>query len=171
MITDGRVEVTISSETKGGKTWESTEGFQRHSYSVVGSWNDYACEPMTPKETDTGVVWTYRGKIGANVSDVVRCFYEFFRVCVDEDQEHTWYPEHQIAHLGESIAQGPDNGGKDNFWIMKNPQSGAEFEITFDLNALDRRNIVSWSWMVQPVYDFTGGELNLTVAQGALDDA
>merc|ERR1712060_929046 len=134
---------------------------ERHTYSVVGSWNNFQCEPMIPDQ-DTGV-WTFGGMVGTNMSEEFRCFYELFHIVLDEDLEYAWYPDHAVATLGECIVQGPDNDGKENYWVIKSPHAGAKFEIKLDFNALDRRKIVTWTWETKPVYDFTGGALNLTL--------
>mmetsp|Transcript_4937 Transcript_4937/g.11170 ORF Transcript_4937/g.11170 Transcript_4937/m.11170 type:complete len:239 (-) Transcript_4937:170-886(-) len=152
-----KVQITASSQTKGDKVWESIEGIERHSYSVVGSWNDFKCEAMTADE-ETGV-WTYSGTLGANVFPNSCSYYELFRIVLDEDTDHAWYPEHALATLGESLVQGPDAGGKENYWLMRNPQAGTNFQIKFDRNALDRRRMVSWMWETPPMYNITGDYL------------
>jgi len=161
-VVEPTITVVISSETKGEKVWESEEGVARHSFSVVGSWNDFVPEAMTADQDNPGV-WLYRGVIGSNISDEFRCFYELFRILLDEDPTHAWHPAQNFATLGECLVEGPDDAGEDHSWVLKNPQAGSAFEIKLDFKALDRRRIVSWTWDCPPVYDFTGGALRLSV--------
>ena len=39
---DGHVKVTVSSEIRGDKTWESEDGWERHSYFAYASWSSWA---------------------------------------------------------------------------------------------------------------------------------
>lgn len=144
-VDDGRVCVTLISEITGEKVWESKEGWQRHDYSISGSWNEWECEPML-MDAETPGLFRYRGTIGQDMADSFGGFAEYFKIVVDEDFNMTFYPEAACAASGECIVKGPDSEGADKPWMLKSFRAGSSFEVVLDLRATDKRKIVTWNW-------------------------
>jgi 3-oxoacyl-(acyl-carrier-protein) synthase len=141
-VDDGKVVVAVISETKGEKVYESQEGVARHEYCLGGSWNHWEFEPMTP-DPDIPGVYKGTGTIGETYADDYNAYVEFFNVAVDGDPNFVFYPEVSYTGSGEQIVFGP-GGAEDSPWMVKGFAAGATFEVVLDLNAIDRRKIVTW---------------------------
>jgi len=145
-IVDAHVVVTASSEAKGIRYWESEEGWDRHTYCVVGSWNDWQPVIMSMDADSPGVFKAF-GKV-QNVDSLESYLYsESFMVCIDEDLNLVIHPEVEYATAGEAIAIGPDTNELARTWTLKSVEPDRRFEITLDLNAKDRRKMLTTSWM------------------------
>jgi len=145
-IVDAHVTVMACSETKGDKVWESCDGWDRHQYCVVGSWTNWTPVTMVMDPEAPGVFRAY-GKVRDLIVEELNCFAEFFHVVVDQDMAQAFYPQIDSSDSGEMIALGPDGDGKDKNWLVRSGAPDARFEICLDVNAADRRKIVTWSWM------------------------
>mmetsp|Transcript_11338 Transcript_11338/g.28538 ORF Transcript_11338/g.28538 Transcript_11338/m.28538 type:complete len:1282 (-) Transcript_11338:32-3877(-) len=149
-VEDGSVTVTAKSDLKGEVVWRSQEGSSRHEYCVVGSWTDYtAPEPMLAMESPG--VFRYRGSVRNMWSDDLKAFVEFFRIIIDNDQAHGVYPEAMYAGNGDYMVHGPDGNGKGRMWAIRSRYPNTNFEITYDSTAVDRRRIVTWTWLDGPL--------------------
>mmetsp|Transcript_751 Transcript_751/g.1675 ORF Transcript_751/g.1675 Transcript_751/m.1675 type:complete len:376 (+) Transcript_751:3-1130(+) len=148
-IVDARISVTISSNVKGAKVWQNVIGWERHNYSVSGSWNHWVPVNMVMDLEEPGI---FRGffRMGETFSQTFGCFVEFFQVCVEEDRSFAWYPMLDGSACGDLITLGPDGGGQDKNWAVKSLVPYTRFEVVFDLNVLDRRKMVTVNWMTDP---------------------
>jgi len=144
-IIDAKIHVTISSEIKGSRVWENVTGWERHQYSLVGSFTSWMPADMVMDQEEPGVFRGF-GKIGENWSPEVGAFVEFFQVCVEEDREQAWYPVLDATNPGDVIALGPDSGGKEKNWMISSPVPNVRFDVVLNLNVIDRRKIVTWNW-------------------------
>merc|ERR1712084_102644 len=83
-IVDAHITVKVSSEVKGSKVWESCEGWNRHTYSVVGSWTNAEPVPMVLDTLSPGVFKAY-GKLREMYAQEIDGFVEVFKIVVDDD--------------------------------------------------------------------------------------
>jgi len=121
-VVDGKVTVTA-----GGTTWESSEGWARHTYSVA---TGKGLVPM--KMTTPGIF-----KATVPVTE--------FKILVDEDPSVAIYPIVTTSSSGEYMVLGPDYGSTDQkFAIYNVVDEDPEYEVTLDLTELDRRKVVTW---------------------------
>jgi len=153
-IVDAKVTVKAESETKGTTEWESIEGWDRHEYSAVGSFNSGVPIPMTMDLMKPGV-FTCRAKVGDSFYPEYNGFLELFQVTVDDDLQHTFYPETNLSKTGEVIVRGPDDYGADKSFLVRSLIPYKAFDIVLDLTAEDRRKIVTWSWVQDQLEDST----------------
>jgi len=153
-IVDAKVTVKAESETKGTTEWESIEGWDRHEYSAVGSFNSGVPIPMTMDLMKPGV-FTCRAKIGDSFYPEYNGFLELFQVTVDDDLQHSFYPETNLSRSGEVIVRGPDDYGADKSFLVRSLIPYKAFDIVLDLTAEDRRKIVTWSWVQDQLEDST----------------
>jgi len=149
-LEDAHITVSVSSEVKGTKVWQSLEGWARHDYCVVGSWTDSTPVAMVA-DPERGVYKAF-GKIRGDAATMDgRSFAEAFQIVVDEDCGHAVYPQQDAAGSGESIVLGPSaTSGADSegrSWVVRSHVPHARFEIIYDPHAVDRRKVVTWSWM------------------------
>jgi len=142
-VVDAKITVAVSTETKGQKEWTSLEGWERHAYFVTGSFDAGAPVPMSMDVMKPGI-FTCRTTVGTTWSDACSGFVGSFQVTVDEGAQNAFYPEMDGAISGEMIVRGPDSSGADKFFLVRVPEPDAEIEISLDLNAEDKRNIVTW---------------------------
>jgi len=138
-IVDGKVIVSAG-ETK---VWESAEGWERHSYSVVGSFNNgmpvgMAMDPLKPG------IFSARIQGGADWIDEVGSYADFFQVTVDDDLRQAWYPEAPGARSGDVVVRGPDSGGDGLNFLARSASPGTLYDIVLDLTAEDHRKIVTF---------------------------
>lgn len=143
-IIDAWIAVTISSETKGGKVWESRDGFARHSYSVHGAFGDRPFTVLEPLKKIPGV-FKCRVQSSSRSIDALGWFADLFRVVVDEDLAHAMYPATPHSQSGKCIVMGPDSGGDGSCFALRSPTAGSTFEIVLNLQARDRRKVVTWT--------------------------
>nr|AQS99193.1 type I polyketide synthase [Gambierdiscus polynesiensis] len=129
-IVNGQITVVVSSPEDGERTWRSVP----KQYCLVGSWTEGDVSVM---EADPARPGYYRSwmAVGPNCR-------EEFQVCVDGDPAKRIYPVFPNAPPGTALSCGPDTGGDDLTWeIIGRP--GQEFEIVLDLQAEDRRKVVT----------------------------
>jgi len=139
-ILDGEITVTTASETKGVKTWKSTEDDDWSDYQIAGSWNHWACATMLP---DKGSKGCYRHRFMMGPSG-----FEEFQIVVERDLSKRLYPHVEQAVVGEGILCGPDANGEGFHWAIRG-EAGSEFDVLLDLNQTDRRWAVSWSEVME----------------------
>lgn len=145
-IVDARITLTVCSDVKGHKVWHSVEGWSRHRYSVVGSWTKTSHIEMV-MDQDTPGVFKACGCIGGNYFPRLHGYAETFQIVVDADSDFAFYPMAEGADGGESIVLGPDNRANGRTWTLRSAIPQARFEIRLDLSAVDRRKMVTWSWL------------------------
>merc|ERR1712232_1432574 len=87
---------------------------------------------------DPAVPGTFRavGRVGELFIERFSSFIEAF------------HPQTDGSGNGEMIALGPDADGEEKNWIVRSPFPNVRFEISLDLNAVDRRKMVTWTWMM-----------------------
>uniref|UniRef100_A0A7S1SEG7 Ketosynthase family 3 (KS3) domain-containing protein n=1 Tax=Alexandrium catenella TaxID=2925 RepID=A0A7S1SEG7_ALECA len=153
-VDDAKIIVAIVSKSMGEKVWESTEGWDRHSY-----WLNFQGGPCTKMTMDPEVpgVFRARAQIGSNFSEEYRGLCEFFNVIIDEDPTVGFCPDVSCASTGECIVWGPELGCSDRPFLAKSLQVGAGFEVILDLKAVDRRKTVTWVWDTPPSFQFAEG--------------
>jgi hypothetical protein len=144
-IADAKVMVTATTESKGMREWKSLEGWERHQYSVVGSFSGAVPCPMNMDLMNPGV-FTCNVTIGDDYDEKVDGFVEYFQVCMDDDADIAFYPEHNMGGSAETIVRGPDGKGADKMFFVRAPVPYASLEITLDLTSVDKRRIVTWKW-------------------------
>jgi hypothetical protein len=146
-VVDGKVAVTASTGAKGTTEWSSQEGWERHTYHVVGSYNA-APIPMTMDVMKPGV-FKCKTSVGFDFVDEFRGFVEVFQVAVDEGPKATFYPEDSMAGSAEMVVFGPDDQGGEKAFLARSLIPGATFEVTLDLTAEDKRKVVTWTWVAE----------------------
>ncbi|CAK9064630.1 unnamed protein product, partial [Durusdinium trenchii] len=150
-VVDGHLRVTVASDIRGDKVWESEDGWDRHSYYVYGSWTNWVPVQMIMDPSEPGVFKAF-GK--------VQCLYpsmkthrgghvERFYIIVDEDTNLAYYPQLSCARQHEYIVEGPGPNPSALCWQIYCPTPDSRFEIIFDLTAEDRRQRVSWGWPIR----------------------
>jgi len=149
-ILDAHIAVTVASEVKGAKVYESVEGWERHQYSVVGSWTNWAPVAMVPDAEAPGVFRAF-AKLGEMYSSRAEAFVELFQVVVDDDAAQAFHPMVDGSDSGQHIVLGPDGDGDGKNWAVLSAVPNARFEICLDLTAVDRRKMVTWTWMTSPL--------------------
>merc|ERR1712060_813607 len=90
-LADGHVRVTVASEVRGEKVWHSLEGWDRHQYSVVGSWSNWVPVPMVMDPSEPGVFRAF-ARVSAFPSHRHGFCVERFQIIVDEDRNQAFYP-------------------------------------------------------------------------------
>jgi hypothetical protein len=131
---EGRIKLSIFDHNGIEKTWENlpAEGHGRYSLADYGG----RCVPLEPCPDIPGVhrlVLTVTEREG-----------QFFQIQLEDDPNHTIYPELNGAYLsGLSSALGPDAFGQDSFWQI-DAQEGSKVEIILDTTQVDARQIVTW---------------------------
>ena len=166
---EGHVKVTVSSEVRGDKTWESEDGWARHSYFAYASWSGWVwasdeflspasvrrcheCQSsgqvpvqMVADPCEPGIFKAY-GRMQGTFSPQYNAFVEQFYLMVDEDFNQSLYPELGNAQPFEFIVEGPGRNHSAACWLIRSPKADARFEITLDLTVDDRRRRVFWTW-------------------------
>jgi len=155
-IVDAHVTVSVSSEIRGEKVWESEEGWDRHQYCALASWNGWVPVQMVMDPSEPGIFRAY-GKVGQNFSTQHGAYVERFHIVVDEDSSHAFYPQISDAPALQYITEGPGPPA-DKHWLIRSRLPNARFELCLDLNQSDRRRCVSWIWVEAPALP-NGSEL------------
>jgi hypothetical protein len=145
-IVDAKVVVSVENGSHGGTEWKSVEGWDRHSYSVLGSVHGGEPVPMSMDVLNPGT-FKCRITMGEDYDANFDGFVEYFQVCVDDGTEIALYPEMNLAGSGETIVRGPDSKGGDRSFLVRCPVPYASLDVTLDLTAEDRRKMVTWSWV------------------------
>merc|ERR1712032_1563913 len=98
-------------------------------------------DPMKPG------IFKCKAQVGETFYPEYNGFLELFVITIDDDLQHTFYPEKNLSRSGESIVHGCDDYGVDKNFMVRSPTPYADFEIVLDLTAEDRRQIVTWTWV------------------------
>ncbi|CAJ1432998.1 unnamed protein product [Effrenium voratum] len=150
-IVDAMITVSVSGVTKADSGWSASgmTGPARHSYWVLGSFNNWTPEQMLPGERPGAFV--LRGIAGTSAGPCRQ--QERFTIIVDED------PDLVIAFAcqggvppGTAIVKGPGRA-EDRDFLLTCLKEGTEFEIWLDLAARDKRKVVSGCWKTDKVVD------------------
>ncbi|CAK9053852.1 Hypothetical protein SCF082_LOCUS29307 [Durusdinium trenchii] len=138
--------ITVDVRSNMGSRWTATgvTGPARHSYWVMGSFNNWTQEQMICGERPGTFV--YRGTAGPCTQQ------ERFIVTVDEDPELVLYPDTPGGvPPGLAIVKGPARVQDDRDFLLTCLKEGAEFEIVLDFTARDKRKVVDVRWLTDPV--------------------
>lgn len=147
-VVDAQITVTLMSDTKGTKVWQSEQGWARREYFLTGSFNGWLFTPMTMDPVRPGIfkaVGTVPDKC-----DILNCGYlSEFQIVIDEDTDRAYYPDMNGAGSGECIVRGPDGeGAGKHFLVRTNCMPSQSFEVSLDLTAIDRRKTVTFSLVI-----------------------
>merc|ERR1712217_504808 len=117
---DGKITVTVSTETMGKFTWTGTTG---HTHYVTGSFNNWTFGDMETDEEypDVKVFYFKIGKHGR----------EEFQIILDQNLNMRMYPANHCEAPGAGLPYGPDRKGKGKNWEVAGPP-GQEMEIRLD---------------------------------------
>lgn len=99
-VDNGHLRVTVASEIRGAKVWESSDGWERHSYNVYGSWTNWVPVPMIMDEP--GIFKAY-GRMQGETLPASRGYAEYFYVLMDEDLNLAYYPQLSCATQNEPL--------------------------------------------------------------------
>jgi hypothetical protein len=128
-VKEGEIKVTTASKVIGETTWQSLPP----TYFILGSFTGWYYMMMDEDEEGMGV-HRCRFAIGEECR-------EFFQIAAEQDPRRSYYPSYPDCQPGEGLVQGPDAGGAER-WFQVNGSPGQEVEVTLDLLAEDKRNIV-----------------------------
>merc|ERR1712039_1042965 len=98
-------------------------------------------------DRDTPGLFKAYGSTGDTYLPRSHGYAETFQIIVDTDSTFAFYPIAEGADSGESIVLGPDNRSDGRTWTIRSAAPQTRFEIQLDLNAVDRRKMVTWSWL------------------------
>ncbi|CAJ1338538.1 unnamed protein product [Effrenium voratum] len=144
-IVDAMITVSVSGVTKADSGWSASgmTGPARHSYWVLGSFNNWTPEQMLPGERPGAFV--LRGIAGPCRQQ------ERFTIIVDEDPDLVMYPDAPGGvPPGTAIVKGPGRA-EDRDFLLTCLKEGTEFEIWLDLAARDKRKVVDVRWLSEHV--------------------
>ncbi|CAE7742253.1 Phthiocerol synthesis polyketide synthase type I PpsC [Symbiodinium microadriaticum] len=144
-VVEGHVKVTVASEIRGDKTWESEDSWSRHSYFAYASWSGWVPVQMVADPSEPGVFRAY-GRMRGTFSPQYNAFVEQFYVVIDEDFNQSLYPELGNAQPFEFIVEGPGYNRSAACWLIRSSKPDSRFEVIVDLTADDRRRRVFWTW-------------------------
>nr|AQS99316.1 type I polyketide synthase [Gambierdiscus polynesiensis] len=137
-VVDAHITVTILSNSMGTRTMQSVEGPKRHTYYVSGTLNNWSFSEMTYDE-ETSSTFRFKGAVGDTCQ-------EYFYIAAEADTNLAFFPEADGAYPGDSIVAGPEPAEEGRVFFLFSLKPGAEFEISFDRSALDRRKVVEVKW-------------------------
>nr|AQS99294.1 type I polyketide synthase [Gambierdiscus polynesiensis] len=147
-VVDAQVTVTLISDTKGTKVWQSEQGWNRREYFLAGNFNGWLCTPMTMDPVRPGIFKAV-GCVGDKYDIIKIGYLAEFQIVIDEDFGRVYYPELNGAGSGECIVRGPDgNGTGRHFLVRTSCMPSRAFEVALDLTSMDRRKIVTWTLVV-----------------------
>nr|AQS99313.1 type I polyketide synthase [Gambierdiscus polynesiensis] len=150
-VVDARITVTLISDTKGTKVWQSEPGWNRREYFLAGDFNGWLCTPMTFDPVRLGVFRAI-GFVGDTYDATQAGYLAEFQIVIDEDFERAYYPDLDGASSGETIVRGPDGkGAGKRFLVRTSSMPGRPFEVALDLTSTDRRKIVTWTMVDERV--------------------
>ncbi|CAJ1458008.1 unnamed protein product [Effrenium voratum] len=142
-VVEGHVRVTVSSEVRGDKTWDSEDGWERHSYYAYASWSGWVPVPMVMDPSEPGVFRAY-GKVQASFAPQYGCHVERFFLIMDEDMNQALYPQLNCSEPFQYVMEGPSGNPSSLCWHIQSRVPDARFEVILDLTAEDYRHRVSW---------------------------
>mmetsp|Transcript_77509 Transcript_77509/g.187737 ORF Transcript_77509/g.187737 Transcript_77509/m.187737 type:complete len:1226 (+) Transcript_77509:67-3744(+) len=137
-VWDGEITVTTASTRLGILTWTNDQVLLRRKYFVSATWNDWGFSQMEPDPDAEEGYNIHLIKVPMNEDRWVA-----FQIVVDEDKTQTIHPDMPLTDQRLSPAMGPDAKGEDHFWGLY-VERGQFIEITLDLDAEDRREVVTW---------------------------
>jgi len=138
-VVDAHVCVTVLSHSMGTRTLQSLEGPKRHKYYISGTFNNWTQQEMAYDE-DTLSTFRVQGTMGDSCQ-------EYFYITADADNNLAFFPEADAAYPGDSIVAGPDASSETRVFFIFSLKPGAEFEIAFDRNSVDKRKVVDIKWL------------------------
>jgi len=142
LIDDAKVWVTVTSE-RGTIRWASREGWKRHEYCVVGTFDSRRPIPM---EMDSSTPGLFSCTIPVGETLYEGAYGELFQVTVDGDSSQAYYPEVGPVELpGQVLVRPPDGNASSNKFLIRAMEPNTDFDVFLDLNAEDRRKIVTWA--------------------------
>ena len=100
-VSNGHLRVTVSSDIRGDKTWESEDAWERHSYQVYGSWTNWVPVTMIMDPLRPGVFRAF-GKIQTEPHPRLG-YMERFYIIVDEDTNLSYYPQLSCSSQHERL--------------------------------------------------------------------
>uniref|UniRef100_A0A7S1W791 Uncharacterized protein n=1 Tax=Alexandrium catenella TaxID=2925 RepID=A0A7S1W791_ALECA len=147
-VVDAQITVTLMSDTKGTKVWQSEQGWSRREYFLTGSFNGWLSTAMTMDPVRPGIFKAV-GTV-ADKFDVFQTGYlAEFQILIDEDNERAYYPDVNGAGSGECIVRGPDGEGAGKYFLVRTScMPSRAFEVALDLTAIDRRKTVTWTLVI-----------------------
>jgi len=147
-IVDARVTITLVSDTRGRRIWQSEVGWARREYYLTGSFNGWLYTPMTMDPVRPGIFKAV-GTV-ADKFDVFKTgFLAEFQIVIDEDVERAYYPDVDGGGSGECIVCGPGGDGAGKYFLVRTScMPSRAFEVALDLTAIDRRKTVTWTLIV-----------------------
>merc|ERR1712151_763326 len=107
-VHDASVYVEVVSDAEGTATWTSVEGWNRHSYSVVGSLDGAGGVPV-PMELDplTPGIFRCRVEVAGVFNYDFEAYVWLFQIAVDDDLDNVFFPALHLARSGEMVVQEP----------------------------------------------------------------
>jgi len=137
-VIDAHVTVTVLSPSMGTLKMQSVEGPKRHTYYVSGSFNDWGYDKMEYDE-NTLSTFRYTGTVGYACQ-------EMFFITAEREASQAFFPEAEGAYPGDAIVVGPEPATEAGAFYIYSLKAGAQFEISFDRNSIDKRKIVDIKW-------------------------
>jgi len=94
---------------------------------------------MTPDETTPGI-YRYEGTMGPMCE-------EYFIISIEKESELKLFPEAANCTPGDYVVKGPGKAEDDKVWQITSLRPGANFEISVNRNAADKRKVVDIKWL------------------------
>jgi len=138
---DGAITVRVAAGREWQRTWQTDPKLRGDHYYVAGTWSGWNLQPMETElvsDVERGrvlEVHRYRFTIG-------RSGREDFKVLANQNWDLALYPMLAGAAPGDTLVCGPDGRGEALQWQIVG-FVGQTMEVTLDLNAEDRRWLVS----------------------------
>jgi len=133
-VHEGNITVTLDNKQQGVKKFQSLRGTFRRKYHVYSQWSDWGFTPMGLKDKAN----TFKAEMTMPEDGP-----QSFQIVIDENVHQAYHPELEFADQLMSPCQGPDGKGLGMCWSI-DEEPGTRVEITLDLNASDRREVVTW---------------------------
>jgi hypothetical protein len=146
-IVDGHISVQA-----GSRSWESLEGWERHRYYAIGSFNDGIEVPMEMDPLKPGV-FTCRIKSSDEWSVEANSFLDVFQILIDRDLKCAYYPDETMARSADVVVRGPDANAEGRTFAIRSSEPDTPIDITLDLTAEDFRKRVSFGLAMEAVKD------------------
>lgn len=134
-IKDGDITVTSNVGSMGELTWRSAVGGPKDMYYVIGTWDDWKLKDAMKSSPTAYDAHNYQFTIGQSGI-------EQFQIVVNQNFDFKMYPAVANSPPGNTTVRGPDAVGDGFAWEVVGPP-GEIMEITLDIGAEDRRNVVT----------------------------
>jgi hypothetical protein len=157
-VADGLIELAISSETRGIKTWDNRDK-DWPIYFITGTMNNWRFNAMVLDLEAKGI---FRCRLAIGAGGEVE-----FGIVMEKDWEKQLYPEVAQASQGEAMTCGPDGRGQGLFWLLTG-DPGDVYEVILDSRAKDRYSMVTWE-RVELQVQALAGERDQEWKQSATD--